>query len=67
MSTSEQSTGYTLEEIRKMRPLTDGRRSRTFSDAQLTANAESDPDNPVLDEAFWEHARRVTPACKKPR
>lgn len=56
-----------VEDIRKLRPLTDGARSRGFSDAQLTANAESDPDNPLLNEAFWEHARRASPACKTPR
>jgi hypothetical protein len=41
---------YSLEEIRAMQPLTDSKQARTFSDAELTANALSDPDNPLLSE-----------------
>jgi uncharacterized protein (DUF4415 family) len=48
-----------------MQPLTDNKRAKAFTDAELTANAESDPDNPILDEAFWEQARRMEPQCKK--
>ncbi|WP_164561436.1 BrnA antitoxin family protein [Nitratidesulfovibrio vulgaris] len=61
----DKKVGFDIEEISKMRPLTDGKRSRAFSDAQLTANAETDPDNPILDDTFWERARRVPPPRKK--
>ncbi|GFM37727.1 BrnA antitoxin family protein [Desulfovibrio psychrotolerans] len=65
MATKKNKPGFTIEEIRAMRPLTDSKRAKAFTDAELTANAESDPDNPVLDDAFWEEARRMEPQCKK--
>ncbi|WBF68251.1 hypothetical protein LN040_03870 [Desulfovibrio subterraneus] len=45
-----ESGPYSLEKIRAMQPLTDSKRARAFSDAELTANAQSDPDNPLLSE-----------------
>ncbi|MFV0348270.1 MAG: BrnA antitoxin family protein [Halodesulfovibrio sp.] len=65
MATRKNKTGLSIEEIRAMQPLTDNKRAKAFTDAELTANAESDPDNPILDEAFWEQARRMEPQCKK--
>ena len=50
---------YTLEEARKIPRLTGGPDPDTMTDEDLAANALSDPDNPPLDDNFFERAKRV--------
>ena len=50
---------YTAEEVRNLPRLTDGARADAMTDEELTANALSDPDNPPLDDDFFEKAKRV--------
>ena len=44
---------------------TDHARLASLTDAQITAAAESDPDSPPLDEAFWQRAVVRMPERKK--
>ncbi|MGE4293949.1 MAG: hypothetical protein AB7E32_17290 [Desulfovibrio sp.] len=55
-------TELTAEEVRLIPSRTDNERVDAFTDAALTANALSDPDNPPLDEDFWLTTRR----CPRP-
>jgi len=52
-------TRYTAEEVKKLPSLTDWARVDAMTDEELTANALSDPDNPPLDDAFFEKAKRM--------
>lgn len=56
---------HSAEEIKKMPSGSDWGRVDVLSDEELTARAASDPDNPVLDEAFWRAARRMRLPRKK--
>lgn len=50
---------YTEEELRDMKSQTNWERVEAMTDAELTANALSDPDNPPLPDDFFEKAKRV--------
>ena len=52
-------TRYTAEEVEKLPSQTDWARVDAMTDEALTANAMSDPDNPPLDDAFFEQAKRM--------
>ncbi|MFV0422233.1 BrnA antitoxin family protein [Oleidesulfovibrio sp.] len=65
MATTKNKSGYSIEEIRAMQPLTDNKRAKAFTDEELTANAQSDADNPVLDDAFWAQIKRIEQQNKK--
>jgi hypothetical protein len=55
-------TELTAEDARLVPSRTDNERLDAFTDAELTANALDDPDNPPLDEYFWLTTRR----CPRP-
>jgi uncharacterized protein (DUF4415 family) len=50
---------YTKEELRSLPSQTDWARVDAMTDAEATANALADPDNPPLGDDFFEKARRV--------
>jgi uncharacterized protein (DUF4415 family) len=50
---------YTAEEVLNLPSLTDMSRAIAMTDEELTANALSDPDNPPLDDAFFDRAKRM--------
>ena len=52
-------TRYTKEELRSLPSQTDWARVEAMTDAEVTANALADPDNPPLGDDFFEKARRV--------
>ena len=47
------------EEVQNLPSLTDMSRAMAMTDEELTANALSDPDNPPLDDAFFDRAKRM--------
>jgi uncharacterized protein (DUF4415 family) len=53
------------EELEKMRSDTDWKRVGAMSEEELSPKAEADPDNPPLDEAFWQAARKMKVTGKK--
>jgi uncharacterized protein (DUF4415 family) len=48
----------------KKKSQTDGQRLRTMTEAEIVSNAETDPDAPLTDAAFWEQAQVVLPRRK---
>lgn len=52
-------TRYTSEEVNNLPSQTDWARVDAMTDEELTANALSDPDNPPLDDAFFEKAKQM--------
>ncbi|HML55819.1 MAG TPA: BrnA antitoxin family protein [Solidesulfovibrio magneticus] len=50
---------HTKEELRDLPSQTDWARVDAMTDAEVTANALDDPDNPPLGDDFFEKARRV--------
>lgn len=50
---------YTAEEVKDLKSKTDLDRADSISDKELTANALSDPDNPPLDDTFFERAKKM--------
>ena len=44
---------------------TDWERLRSMTEAEIDEAARSDPDNPPLDEEFFERAKRLSPRRKK--
>jgi uncharacterized protein (DUF4415 family) len=52
-------TRYTAGEAKNLPSQSDWPRVDAMADAELTENAISDADNPPLDDAFFERAKRV--------
>lgn len=52
-------TRYAAAEIDALPSQTDWARVDSMSDEELTANALADPDNPPLDDAFFDKAKRM--------
>ncbi|MHC1710566.1 MAG: BrnA antitoxin family protein [Solidesulfovibrio sp.] len=50
---------YSAEEIKNMKSETDHTHLEGMTDEQITAAALSDPDNPPLNDALFEKAKRV--------
>ncbi len=49
---------YSTEEIEQMQSETDHDRLDSMTDEEITAAAMTDPDNPPLDDAFFERAKK---------
>ncbi|HEX7689598.1 MAG TPA: hypothetical protein VF453_17960 [Burkholderiaceae bacterium] len=50
---------YTLEELRKLKSLTDQERLDRMTEEEIDRNAREDPDSVVLDDEQLERLRKV--------
>jgi len=59
-------TKASLNEVRKMKGLTDWKRLRAMTDEDIERAAANDPDCPMTTAADWKNARVVWPEGKEP-
>ncbi len=58
-------TKVSMDELKQIQDLTDWKRVKEMTEAEIEANAQADPDCQPTDDDFWDDAKVVKPNTHK--